>query len=301
MTATTPWDLPTVDATWCAGRVDEVATIGYREDEPITPASVMKVQVAIAAASAMQDGRIDGPAPLLLDPASRTPGPVGMSLLHDPVTTTPRDLLPPMLTLSDNAATDALLSLLGVEAVNAATAAWGMPGTWLSEDLAMLDGLAREIGFARYAELAAHDHTLQGPRGAENIRHAIARSAALDPARGSRTTPADMVRLLRLIWTDAAGPAPACALIRELMSQQLTQHRIASGAARGWSVAAKSGGLFGIVRNEVGVVIDETGTAYVIAVFTRQSVDDDTDPRDIDAAIGRLARRLVDRLRDRGS
>ncbi len=38
------------------------------------------------------------------------------------------------------------------------------------------------------------------------------------------------------------------------MEQQPTRHRIGAGFPPGVHVAAKSGGLMGVVRNEIGVV-----------------------------------------------
>jgi hypothetical protein len=62
------------------------------------------------------------------------------------------------------------------------------------------------------------------------------------------------VRLLQGIWTDTAAEAAACASVRRAMGQQLTRHRIASGFGPDVKVAAKSGGLMGLVRNEAGVM-----------------------------------------------
>ncbi len=291
------WDLPGVEASWCAGPVGGEAAVGHREDDLVTPASVMKVQVALAASVAIETARLDGSERVVLSAENRTPGPVGMSLMADPVVMSARDLLVPMMTLSDNVATDALLGLLGLADVNATTERLGLPVTWVAGDLAtMLDEMAGEAGFEDYADLARHDPAADGPPTDDTIRAAIVRSAALDPTRGSRTTPAEMVRLLRLIWSDAAGPPPACARMRTLMGQQLTRDRIASGFDQDWTVAAKSGALMGVVRNEVGVVTEPSGSSYALAIFTRRPASDRTDPRDIDRAIGCLARRLVDQL-----
>ncbi len=120
----------------------------------------------------------------------------------------------------------------------------------------------------------------------------LARTAALDPARGSHTTASDTVRLLRAVWHDPAGGP-----VRQAMAQQLTRHRIASAFGPGFKVAVKSGGLMGIVRNEAGVVTYPDGERYAVAVFTRLPPGTPTDPRLIDAAIGRIARSLTDRLR----
>jgi beta-lactamase class A len=216
--------------------------------------------------------------------------------MADEVEMSVRDLLVPMLTVSDNVAADALIGIVGLEAVNATTARLGLSRTCITSDLrSMLEEMAREAGFSDYAALAAHDPIVDGPPHAAEVRTRLARSSALDPARGSRTTPREMAELLRGIWANEAGP-PACARVRSLMARQLTRQRIASGFGTGYTVAAKSGGLMGIVRNEVGVVTDPAGAAYAVAIFTRCDPDLPTDLPAIDTAIGRLARRLVNQL-----
>ena len=119
----------------------------------------------------------------------------------------------------------------------------------------------------------------------------------MDPARGWSTTAADTVTLLQAIWTDAAAAPQACANIRTAMAQQLTRHRIASGFDQDVAVAAKSGGLMGLVRNEAAVVTFPDKQQYAVAVFTRSTPDTTTDPAKIDAGIGLVARTLIDDLR----
>lgn len=80
------------------------------------------------------------------------------------------------------------------------------------------------------------------------------------------------------------------------MGHQLTRHRIASGFASPVTVAAKSGGLMGIVRNEAGVVTFPDGSAYAVAVFTR-SDRATSNAAEIDAGIGTIAALLIDQLR----
>ena len=108
-----------------------------------------------------------------------------------------------------------------------------------------------------------------------------------------------MVALLQAIWSDAAAPAQACRRVREAMGRQLAMTRIASGFDDNVRVAAMSGALLGVVRNEVGVVTFPDGTAYAVAVFTRKDPGSVAQPGAIDAAIGRIARSLVDELRSR--
>lgn len=100
----------------------------------------------------------------------------------------------------------------------------------------------------------------------------IRQGQALDPQRGIRTTAREMATLLRLIWRGEAGPAAACAQVRQLMSQQVTRQRLALGfPRRGVQLAAKSGSLLGAVRNEAGVITMPDGRRYAAAVFTREN------------------------------
>ena len=272
--------------------------IGTNEDELVTPASVMKIQVALAVQSAIAAGAVDGSQQRVLSPRARTPGTVGISLLRDEVRMSVRDLVPQMLTISDNVATDELISVVGLHRINQLTAELGLTRTRITSDLrSTLDGMAVDAGFTDYAALARHDPTVAGRPSTNEIQERLERSAALDPTRGSRTTAADTVRLLQAIWTDTAAAPTACAPVRWAMGQQLTRHRIASGFGSQVTVAAKSGGLMGIVRNEAGVVSFPDGQQYAIAVFTRRAPGITTNPAHIDAGIGRIAQTLIDYLR----
>jgi beta-lactamase class A len=292
------WPLPEVRVACCAARVGSDELVGEALHDAVTPASVMKLQVALTALTEIHEGRLDGAATVSLDASNRTPGPVGMSLFDDPVRMSVRDLLVPMMTISDNVATDALIELVGLESINATTQRLGLADTLVTSSLKqMLDTMAIDAGFPDYAHLVRHAPAVDGPPSEGEVRRRIAASSALDPHRGSRTTPADMVRLLQAIWTEAAAPPAVCARVRALMGQQLTHHRIASGFGPGFVVAAKSGGLMGIVRNEAGVVTDPDGAAYAIAVFTRRPITSTADPAQIDRAIGSVAKDLVQQLR----
>lgn len=273
--------------------------VGVDQDELMTPASVMKIQVALAAESAIASGELDGSQQRVLSPQHRTAGPVGISLLRDEVRMSVRDLVPQMLTISDNVATDELITIVGLDRINELTVELGMPRTRITGDLrSMLDALAVEAGLADYSALVRHDPASSGPPSIDEIRERLEKSAVLDPTRGSRTTAAETVRLLQVIWTDAAAAPAACASVRRAMGQQLTRHRIASGFGADVAVAAKSGGLMGVVRNEAGMVTFPDGRLYAVAVFTRRRSGVTTDPARIDAGIGRIAAALVDQLRD---
>lgn len=270
---------------------------GFHEDDPVTPASVMKIQVALTVESLIAAGSLDGSSRRWMRGEDRTPGPVGISLMHDDVSMSVRDLVVAMLTVSDNVATDELIRVVGLGEINGTTRRLGMVRTLITRDIrGMLNQLARDVGFPDYPALAGHDPETEGPPSVDEIRRRLADSTAVVPDLGTRTTAMDTVTLLQAIWTDHGGPPQACAAVRQLMAQQLTRHRIASGFAPPVTTAAKSGGLMGIIRNEAGVVSFPDGAAYAVAVFTR-SIRSGTDPAQIDAGIGRVARLLVDKLR----
>lgn len=273
------------------------AGIGLHADEPVTPASVSKIQIALAAGNAIATDALDGLQQRTLSPVHRTPGPVGISLLRDEVRMSVRDLVPQMLTISDNVATDELIALVGLDRINQLTTDLGLTRTRITSDLrSMLDDMAGEAGFADYPTLAAHQPGA-GPPSLQQVRLRLHRSAALDPTRGWRTTAAETVRLLQAIWTDTGAAPAACAAVRSAMAQQLTRHRIASGFGTDVAVAAKSGGLMGLIRNEAAVVTFPDTQQYAVAVFTRSTPDVTADPAHIDAGIGHIARALMDELR----
>jgi beta-lactamase class A len=271
-----------ITATAHAAPLDGTRGVGVNEHEPVTPASVAKVQIALAAERAIAAGLLDGSEQRVLSPERRTPGPTGISLLRDEVRMSVRDLVPQMLTISDNVATDELIGLLGVDAINRAGR------TRITGDLrTLLDQMAQEAGFADYPALTAAD--------APDLRERLAGTAAFDPGRGWSTTAADTVDLLREVWAD-----PAAEAVRRAMANQLTRHRIAAGFGPEVRVAAKSGGLLGMVRNEAGVVTFPDGRRYAVAVFTRLPPTAVADPARIDAAIGQMARQLIIQLRAAG-
>ena len=258
----------------------------------------MKIQIALAVESAVASGLVDGATARVLSPEGRTSGPTGVSLMQDEVTMSVRDLVVAMLAISDNVATDELIEVIGLDEINRVTHALGLEDTFITSNLReALDQIAADAGFANYAAMVAHDPATMGQPSSEEIQARVAASAPLDPARGTRTTAAETVRLLQEIWTDHAAPAQACASIRRLMAHQLTRNKIASAFSPPVSVSAKSGGLLGVVRNEAAVVAFPDGSAYAVAVFTRREGGTRLDPAVIDATIGKIASDLIGQLR----
>ncbi len=281
--------------TLCVIGLDGGAEIALDADEPMVAASVFKVAVALEAERQFAEGRLDPRERTTLTSENRTPGPVGFSLYQDDVQVSLRDLVPAMMTISDNVATDTLLERVGIDAVNESMAALGLHNTIITNDLhTIVDSLGRDAGFAGWDDM---QRWAAAPQPDERVRHAHTRllnAREMRTATATRTTAREMATLLRMIWRDQAGPVLACRRVRAVMARQLTRHRLASAFARPVRVSAKSGGLAGIVRNEVGVIEYADGTGYAAAVFTR--CETGADERPINAAIGQAAAYAVDQL-----
>lgn len=287
------------EAALCVQPLEGDAEFGLHADDPVVPASVVKVQVALEAETSFVEGRLDPCERVTLSAADRTPGPVGISLLHDDAVLSWRDMVVLMLTISDNHTTDALLRRVGVDALNATATRLGLTGTVIESDLqTTLDSIGQDLGRADWQDLLGWAAGASASEMAQADERLLA-SRAVDPSQGTRTTPRDMVDLLRLIWTDRAGPAAACERVRAVMARQLTRHRIASGFRLPVRVAAKSGSLVGVIRNEIGVISYPDGRRYAAAVFTRSRPG--SDDAAISRAIGVAAARAVSALQDAGA
>lgn len=267
--------------------------IGVAADQPVVAASVIKVLAAVEVERQIAASRLDPHQRIRLPAQGRTPGLVGFSLYTDDVEVSLRDLLVPMLTISDNAATDALLALVGIEACNATAAELGLSETVIVQPYhTMIDAIAQAAGFASWDALSAWAAQPHSSTEDALVQERARSAAPMQAQTATRTTPRDMCRLLRLIWSNQAAPAEACRHIRDLMAQQLTRQRLAAAFAPPARVAAKSGGLLGVYRHEVGVIEYPDGRWYTAAVFTR-ATGAGRGGGPIDAAIGQAAARAV--------
>ncbi|WP_037362223.1 serine hydrolase [Nakamurella lactea] len=264
--------------------------IAVGADDPVVLASVFKIPVAVAYAREVVAGRLD-PTERATVTARYRIGGIGTAGSADDVEMSWRDLARFMLIMSDNAATDVVFHRVGQPAVDR-----------VLEDLQLsrtqILGCCEDLFATIYTDLGVDpdddvDDVLDAA-SPEQIRGL----AALDPARTTSSTPREMSALLAAIWTDRAAPADACAIVRDLMAQQIWPHRLTSGFDNGLQLAAKTGTL-PTVRNEAGVVTYPDGRQFAVAVFTRAHSLDGRQPA-VDASIGSTARLAVDALRDAG-
>ncbi|MGH3231579.1 MAG: serine hydrolase, partial [Streptosporangiaceae bacterium] len=250
----------------CAGSLHVLDLDGAREfgvnaDRAFPSASVFKLQVAVAFWLAVDRGELEPEREVRLAPAPRVVGPTGIAQLQDEVRASLRDLVALMLTISDNAATDAVMAAVGLEGIRRVSELVGLRHTEIRGDVRwVIDQLAQELGYPSFEALLDTNPEVSKQRMAE----------ALQPQRTNCTSASDSTRLLAALWRDQVLSASAGAELRRRMASQLVRQRLAAAYPRPHRVAAKSGSLAGVVRNEVGVVEREGGGRYAVGVFSVQ-------------------------------
>ncbi|MGW4642174.1 serine hydrolase [Sphaerisporangium sp. NPDC004334] len=261
--------------------LDTGAQVGVGADDPVVLASVFKLPLLVEFYRQAEAGVLDPALPCRVEPGERTAGGTGLAAMIDGATLSLRDLAYLMIAVSDNAAADVVARHVGLEAVNAMLARFGLPGTFVEHDCrGMLAALEADLG------------PLEGPPHPRDL----ARLRVLDPATTNRSTPREMTRLLGMVWRDEVAGPEACAAIRRLLGLQVWPHRLASGFPYDDVVVSGKTGSLPTLRNEVGVVEYPDGGRYAVAVFTRSIGTAQHQPR-ADAAIGLAARAAIDHLR----
>jgi beta-lactamase class A len=178
-----------------------------------------------------------------------------------------------MLRLSDNAATDALLRLVGHENVISRLRSLGLAVTTVCRDVA--------------ESVATAAAAVDGAAGRTDLRSLP--SGGLGPV----TTARELATLYALIWTDRAGPADACAAVRAATGE--LRNRIALGFP-GVRFVGKGGTFPGVIANDAGVLTFPDGRQYAIAILTRARHACAGEPG-LDEQFGRIAAAAVNQLR----
>jgi beta-lactamase class A len=267
--------------------IDTGAECGLRSDDPVVSASVFKVPVLTTYVRAVESGDQDPTTWIRIQPDEMTMGPTGLSVFSDAAEWSLRDVATSMITVSDNAATDIVCELLGIDRINATMAELGLPRTVLIGDCATLFGtMAQDYGTD---DVGAVD----GLMASDPDR--VATLAVNVPSRTNRSTPRESARLLQLLWTDAAAGPEACAEARRILGLQVWPHRLSSGFTDDSIRISGKTGTIGVVRNEIGVVEYPDGRRFAIAVFLRTDRFAYRQP-DADRLIGTVGRLLADEL-----
>lgn len=271
------------EAAWHVIDLGTGTEVGDRSDDPVVTASTYKTAVLLEVARQAASGELSLTDRIRVPADRRTLGPTGLSVMQDDVDISVRDLAFWMMCVSDNTATDVLQELVGTDRINKTLADLGLGNTFLEGDCHhLLSTLVEDAGGIEKI-------------GPSLTAEQIAACRSLNAPQTNRTTPRDAATLLRLIWTDQAGPPEACAEVRRIMGLQVWPHRLSSAFGDGIKVSGKTGTLIGI-RNEIGVVEYPDGGRYAAAVFVTTK-DLAWHKPEADSVIGKVARFAIDELR----
>lgn len=259
-------------------------SIGLGDRVPVSIASVYKLPLALVWAELVEQGELQASETMQLRAKDRVPGPTGTAMLLDDVSLSQRDLVRLMLALSDNAAGDAILALIGRDRVHTHLETLGLPATLVRQGSAEeTQALMRDTGArswtAAHGVLADPDH--------------VADTSQYDPVLASAGSPADLTSVLRILWSRSGE---SYALVRDAMAHQAWRHRIGSGFPHDDVLVWGKTGTLGRLRHEAAVVTYPLEHPVAVAVFTRAARPERHLPR-VDTAIGELARRAVAPLR----
>lgn len=275
-----------------ARAIDHDREVALGADTPVVMASVFKIAVCLELFRQAAAGQVDLAERHLVAAASRSPGPVGLPVMQHDAELSLLDLAYLMMAVSDNAATDVIITRVGLARINATLHSLGLERTVVAGDCAdIVHAITDAVGVSSLEELPS----LEDPE----VRRRLLACPALDPLVATRTTPRELTALLAMIWRGEAG-LPADNGVRWGLAQQLGHARIAGAFPYPPWVGAKSGSLLPDVVNEAGVVDYLDGRRFAVAVFTRQPVDQPPpagQPRGaVGRAIGEVARLAVEHL-----
>ncbi|MEU6672410.1 serine hydrolase [Streptomyces sp. NPDC046727] len=282
------WAALGVRGSFLARNIDTGEQLGFDIDESTPLASVVKVPLALVVLDRIEAGELDPAHPVTVDPTASSVGPTGLAAFRHPATVAVGDLLLLMLSVSDNAAADALLDLVPVADVDARLRAWGCDGIRMRHRMNHLYECAAGAAgndFSLALELAVRDE--------RTGRHTI---ETLDPAHANAGSTAALVGLLQRVWRDEIAGRAATAELRRLMGLQVFTHRLASELRADTLRWSGKTGTFLHLRHEIGVVEAESGERVAMAALTRADRCAGL-AADIDLAIGVAGREAFEALR----
>jgi beta-lactamase class A len=256
-------------------------------------ASTVKLPLAVTVLAQAAAGRFNLTAPVDVHPVEMNPsGPVSEEFRHGRVAMSPRALLDPMITRSDNTATDVLFRLVGgPSAVQEHMRSLGIDGI-------SVDRTVRELLLVLYALKDPGPSTsiyqaLFG-LGEDEVARRTARAAAPDPdySRDPRdqATPRAMLALLAKLHRAEGIALTDRDILLEIMSRTTTGlHRIRGRLPPGVAVADKTGSACGTTNDAGLLTLPHGAGTLALVVYIKESPLPVSDREAVIADIARLA------------
>jgi beta-lactamase class A len=218
-------------------------------------------------------------------------GPVGEEFFYPGVALSVHNLLDPMITRSDNTATDVLFRAVGGPKVVAAhLAAMGVSGIRVSRTIRdLLKVLYGLPPLTDDQSIMAHFRSLPPDELAALRARAYTPNFAYSNDPQDQATPSGMLDLLSRIWRADGVSAAARDLLLPIMRRTTTGlRRIRGRLPPGVTVGDKTGGACG-TTNDIGFVTLPGGRGTVaLSIYVKESPLPNTGREDVIADIARL-------------
>jgi beta-lactamase class A len=232
-------------------------------------ASVFKVPVIVEYFRQVDEGKLDPNEVHFVTDVDKVPGSGILKELTEGMPVTYRDLLHLMMIVSDNTATDLVVSKVGFDNVNATMRSLGLSKTTVTR-------YCREILFDLVGinDLGIKEMTLNVFQEAAEPGEYTG-SWSLGVEDNDVSTPDEITKLLGLIVDGKAASRESCDEILIIMGKcQTGSYRIPKYLPRKEVVLQRKTGSLPGIRNDVGVVtVKATGEKYAITCFTKEVAD----------------------------
>ena len=206
-------------------------TFGWQEDAAHSSASIIKIFLMAFLFRKFRDGKLDPEKRILLRPEQIAPSAGVLSYLRDCRELSVRDLIELMIIVSDNSATNVLIDLAGMEALNA----------FLADELVLVRTRLRR----RMMDLDAI------ARGKDNTTSAMEAGTVLERMyRGALVSPGDSREMIRILKNQQDS-----SLIPWHLKHMLPEH----------TIAHKTGGLDHVVHD--AALVDLPDRPYILCFF----------------------------------
>ena len=228
--------VPGVVGTYCRTLADGLPLFAFNEHVVFPTASTIKALIMVTAY--VEEERVPGTlaARITTHRSELIGGSDFMAQQPDGARFSVAELIVPMITLSDNTASNYLISFFGMPTINAVAATLGMTQTRLARH------------FLDFAAIVRHN---------DNV-----------------TTPADMSKLLYAIASSAREGTTTicspehCKKMIQIMLRQTDRDKIPAGLPHGVAVANKTGELDGS-RSDIAIVQPFGDSPYILTVYSK--------------------------------
>jgi beta-lactamase class A len=222
-------------------------------DRKFPMASVFKIPVLIELLMQAHEGRVSLEERVVVNEGLKSPGSGLLKELTSAPALSLSDLAMLMIIISDNTATDVLVSRVRAEAVNARLEAWGFEVTRTPMD-------CRRLLF----DLAGKPQGPFTPEARLEVEQILKTRARMFTGRAyadvdnNLTTPREMVRLLGMLVDDGPIPAPVRDRALHCLRKQQVRDRLPLYLPTSSDLAHKTGSIGG-VRNDAGILFGSRG------------------------------------------